>query len=373
MIPQALARKHSLDDLGGGGFLSRTGLDAAGAAAVHRQAKAFAEGSGAGGDICVGDVVRVRKLKTEKGKKAKWPTKESKVGGKFCVEDGWHLAKVNGVARREGGGQALYRVQCCGPDGAVDAGAAEVTMPRTVSVKGSKRGTVRCMSKDVAVMLRLLPDPVQSTALAGPGAGHALGCVSERLQGDLEGYMAQNPDGCLAEGEGDGEGESASKKKKKKKKQEAAAAAAAALSSSGSGLSKSDLELLVWVKCLRNMAEPGENVGTIAAQSVGEPSTQMTLNTFHLAGHGGANVTLGIPRLREIIMTASQKPKTPFMTVPLKTRTPGGETVTKAHAEALAARLGRLPMVDLLQFGAGGGIAISTQLRNRCGGDAMLC
>ena len=54
-------------------------------------------------------------------------------------------------------------------------------------------------------------------------------------------------------------------------------------------------------------------VGCVAAQSVGEPSTQMTLNTFHLAGHGGANVTLGIPRLREVIMTASKKLKTPTM------------------------------------------------------------
>jgi hypothetical protein len=41
----------------------------------------------------------------------------------------------------------------------------------------------------------------------------------------------------------------------------------------------------------------------------------MTLNTFHFAGHGAANVTLGIPRLREIIMTASTKPKTPTMTI----------------------------------------------------------
>lgn len=41
----------------------------------------------------------------------------------------------------------------------------------------------------------------------------------------------------------------------------------------------------------------------------------MTLNTFHFAGHGAANVTLGIPRLREIVMTASQKPKTPSMTM----------------------------------------------------------
>jgi DNA-directed RNA polymerase I subunit RPA1 len=49
----------------------------------------------------------------------------------------------------------------------------------------------------------------------------------------------------------------------------------------------------------------GEAVGLLAAQSIGEPATQMTLNTFHLAGRGDLNVTLGIPRLREIIMTAS--------------------------------------------------------------------
>lgn len=51
------------------------------------------------------------------------------------------------------------------------------------------------------------------------------------------------------------------------------------------------------------MVEPGENVGLLAAQSIGEPSTQMTLNTFHFAGRGEMNVTLGIPRLRELLMT----------------------------------------------------------------------
>ena len=50
----------------------------------------------------------------------------------------------------------------------------------------------------------------------------------------------------------------------------------------------------------------------------GEPSTQMTLNTFHMAGRGEANVTLGIPRLREILMTAAAKIKTPVMTLHLK-------------------------------------------------------
>lgn len=58
---------------------------------------------------------------------------------------------------------------------------------------------------------------------------------------------------------------------------------------------------------------PGEAVGVIVGQGIGEPSTQLTLNTFHLAGHGAANVTLGIPRLREIIMSASKVPKTPFI------------------------------------------------------------
>jgi DNA-directed RNA polymerase I subunit RPA1 len=47
----------------------------------------------------------------------------------------------------------------------------------------------------------------------------------------------------------------------------------------------------------------------------------MTLNTFHLAGHGAANVTLGIPRLREIIMTASKNPATPTMKLLLRDST----------------------------------------------------
>ena len=50
---------------------------------------------------------------------------------------------------------------------------------------------------------------------------------------------------------------------------------------------------------------------------MGEPSTQMTLNTFHLAGHSTKNVTLGIPRLREIVMTASNHISTPSMTLHL--------------------------------------------------------
>ncbi|CAB4056971.1 RPB1 [Lepeophtheirus salmonis] len=59
---------------------------------------------------------------------------------------------------------------------------------------------------------------------------------------------------------------------------------------------------------------PGEMVGAMAAQSIGEPATQMTLNTFHFAGVSSKNVTLGVPRLKEII-NISKKPKAPSLTV----------------------------------------------------------
>lgn len=72
----------------------------------------------------------------------------------------------------------------------------------------------------------------------------------------------------------------------------------------------------MYQKAMSSLCQAGEAVGLVAAQSVGEPSTQMTLNTFHFAGRGEMNVTLGIPRLREILMTASQNIKTPSVTVP---------------------------------------------------------
>ncbi|GMS82240.1 hypothetical protein PENTCL1PPCAC_4415 [Pristionchus entomophagus] len=78
---------------------------------------------------------------------------------------------------------------------------------------------------------------------------------------------------------------------------------------------------LFWKGC-RSLAEPGENVGLLAAQSIGEPSTQMTLNTFHFAGRGEMNVTLGIPRLREILMTASKSIATPSATIAVLDGTP---------------------------------------------------
>lgn len=75
---------------------------------------------------------------------------------------------------------------------------------------------------------------------------------------------------------------------------------------------------LMQIRFMKGIVDPGEAVGLLASQGVGEPSTQMTLNTFHFAGHGAANVTLGIPRLREIVMTASTNIKTPTMKFPIK-------------------------------------------------------
>lgn len=78
----------------------------------------------------------------------------------------------------------------------------------------------------------------------------------------------------------------------------------------------------VYWKSFKSLCQPGEAVGVLAAQSVGEPSTQMTLNTFHFAGRGEMNVTLGIPRLREILMVASRKIKTPCTEIPFRTDVP---------------------------------------------------
>jgi DNA-directed RNA polymerase subunit A' len=64
----------------------------------------------------------------------------------------------------------------------------------------------------------------------------------------------------------------------------------------------------------RSLMEPGEAVGIVAAQSIGEPGTQMTLRTFHYAGVREQNVTLGLPRLIEIV-DARRIPSTPIMVI----------------------------------------------------------
>ena len=68
----------------------------------------------------------------------------------------------------------------------------------------------------------------------------------------------------------------------------------------------------------RAVVSPGEMVGMISGQSIGETSTQMTLNTFHFAGVAAkSNVTRGVPRIEEILSLSSE-PKNPSMTIYLK-------------------------------------------------------
>jgi len=57
----------------------------------------------------------------------------------------------------------------------------------------------------------------------------------------------------------------------------------------------------VYQEYKQSLAEPGESVGILSAESIGEPSTQMTLDTFHLAGVSEVNVATGLPRIIEVL------------------------------------------------------------------------
>lgn len=86
------------------------------------------------------------------------------------------------------------------------------------------------------------------------------------------------------------------------------------------------IEARRWVlsECLaryeRARVSPGEMVGIVAAQSIAQPSTQLTLNTFHYAGVREHNVTLGLPRLKELT-DASSSPSSPTLIIPLNRAT----------------------------------------------------
>ena len=75
---------------------------------------------------------------------------------------------------------------------------------------------------------------------------------------------------------------------------------------------------LIVVAHMKAWVQPGEQVGIVAAQSIGEPSTQLTLNTFHLAGVATKNtVSQGIPRLRELLKV-TKNPKASSLTIYMK-------------------------------------------------------
>jgi DNA-directed RNA polymerase II subunit RPB1 len=74
----------------------------------------------------------------------------------------------------------------------------------------------------------------------------------------------------------------------------------------------------VLLKYKQSIVHPGEMVGVIAGQSIGEPTTQLTLNTFHLSGVASkSNVTRGVPRIEEILRL-TKNPKNPSLTVHMR-------------------------------------------------------
>lgn len=70
-------------------------------------------------------------------------------------------------------------------------------------------------------------------------------------------------------------------------------------------------------KFVGSLAEPGDAVGVVTAQSIGEPGTQLTLRTFHFAGVGEQSILKGLPRLIEIV-DARRTPSTPIMYIQLE-------------------------------------------------------
>eukprot|EP00439_Symbiodinium_sp_Y106_P036244 s3363_g4.t1 len=204
-----------------------------------------------------------------------------------------------------------------------------------LSLKSLRKKLRSHIKKGTAAECDRLFDPI--SAVLGPS--HYYGATSEKHEEALQKYLKQSTES----------GQMTSKEAK-------------------------HFERAMHLKFQRTLAEPGEAVGVIAAQSMGEPSTQMTLNTFHLAGHGGANVTLGIPRLREIIQTASRTQSragtlralvegqeaqvassarscsTPLMTVPVLGTGPDGKPASLqqriAAAQALKRRFRKVTVMD---------------------------
>lgn len=177
-----------------------------------------------------------------------------------------------------------------------DKGAAEYQKKAMKKIK--KSGKINAMDPCLALF-----DP-----------GSSLGSTSESFATALKNYCDSNPDNLL---------------KDKEKALEAP-------------ISRKTFTTLVNIKYMKSVIEPGEAVGVVAGQSIGEPSTQMTLNTFHLAGHSAKNVTLGIPRLREIVMTASRSISTPQMTLHLI------EELDEDTGHRFAKGISKLTMADVI-------------------------
>mmetsp|Transcript_26267 Transcript_26267/g.72151 ORF Transcript_26267/g.72151 Transcript_26267/m.72151 type:complete len:1757 (+) Transcript_26267:362-5632(+) len=230
----------------------------------------------------VGDFVQARKLRVG----SKW------VRGAIC--EGWFDATI--VKKHKSSGTFDIKYSKTG----------EKAKNVQVEVEFTRN---KALSTTCVILKPAISDPVLNLAKGSQRIGSSGACVSERIAQKASKIMLENDE------------------LKKAMK--------------SNNLANDDFDSLVAAKFSSALVDPGEAVGAIAAQSIGEPSTQMTLNTFHLAG-AGANVTLGIPRLREIIMTASRELKTPTMSVPLY------KVITETQATKLTRTFTKLTLDELI-------------------------
>ncbi len=89
---------------------------------------------------------------------------------------------------------------------------------------------------------------------------------------------------------------------------------------------------------------PGEAIGIVSAQSLGEPGTQMTMRTFHFVGVAELNVTLGLPRIIEIL-DARKEPKTPAMMVAVKKK----YSQNKAKVDKIANKIQQVSLGEIAE------------------------
>ena len=100
-------------------------------------------------------------------------------------------------------------------------------------------------------------------------------------------------------------------------------------------------------KYKKSVVNPGEMVGLVGAQSIGEPTTQLTLNTFHFAGVSSkSNVTRGVPRIEEIL-TLTKKLKNPSLTIHLKEE----DQTNKDKAYEMISKIEHAKLSDIVKKG----------------------
>lgn len=324
---QALVYKYSLTE----DYFNETGLDMTSAVDHHarvRKARSLISDSKAAATAAGQEFVESTGI--SKLKKGSVVLARRKQRGEFPwtrrnMMRQWFVAEIVKVRANEDG-KVSYDMRY--EDGVVEK-KVPVALSAKVTIQPSEGSGSSAPTTSVITipLLKLgLPDPAMSVLRLNKHVG----ACSEKIQDALTDYIKKNPDGAISKNVTD------------------------------TSVTAASLELLMWVKYMRSLACPGEAVGCVAAQSIGEPSTQMTLNTFHLAGHGGANVTLGIPRLREVLMTASKTPKTPTMLIPLVR----GRDMNAA--KVLARRMSRLALSTLLNHL--GGIEVAEGFRKSVSG-----